>query len=174
MKKQKTYKKPNKSLFHRESPRQDFIFPRVLSESKRHPKCWGMKYGSRKKHTGQKVFYEGETWVASRLSYHLNVKNIPTTNQYNPRGIGNVLHTCGNAWCLNPRHLFLLEPGPPEKVEREKRQKELEKQNAPKTNKRLYSGRRKKTKTRTGPKAGHKNLGASFWLFMRSYIYWGA
>jgi hypothetical protein len=97
----------------------------------------------------------------------LNVKNIPRTVGARGSGVGNVVHTCKNVWCVNPRHLFLTDRYTPEEVAEKKRLKEA----APKSN---YKGRVKKIKTRRGPKGGYKNLGASFWLFMRTFIYWGA
>lgn len=49
--------------------------------------------------------YEGEEWYSHRLSYHLNVEEIPRCPETLVEGL--VLHTCDNKWCINPEHLYL-------------------------------------------------------------------
>jgi hypothetical protein len=49
--------------------------------------------------------YHGKRWLASRLSYHLNVKSIPRNPPSTVKGF--VLHTCDHGWCLEPNHLYL-------------------------------------------------------------------
>ena len=67
------------------------------------------KYPSIEKATGYRIIcVDGERWPAHRLSYCLNVGQIPV----HPEGgksasEGLVLHTCDNKWCINPEHLYL-------------------------------------------------------------------
>lgn len=51
------------------------------------------------------VVYRGRQWKASRLSFHLNVKEVPRTPRHPARGL--VLHTCDHSWCVEPSHLYL-------------------------------------------------------------------
>ncbi len=52
------------------------------------------------------INYEGELWVSSRLSYHLNNAPIPRSIGKKAKD-GLVLHTCDNMWCVEPTHLYL-------------------------------------------------------------------
>lgn len=51
------------------------------------------------------VRFEGDIWKSNRLSYKLNISGIPRTPENLQDGL--VLHTCDNAWCINPDHLYL-------------------------------------------------------------------
>jgi hypothetical protein len=53
----------------------------------------------------RQINHEGVDWKASRLAYHLNVSPLPPTPETLREGI--VCHTCDNAWCTNPAHLYL-------------------------------------------------------------------
>lgn len=50
------------------------------------------------------VYYKGELWRAHRLSYHLNVGRVPRIPASTKTG--RILHTCDNAWCILPGHLY--------------------------------------------------------------------
>ena len=47
----------------------------------------------------------GELWKAARLSYNLNVEEIPRL--CGSRSEGFVCHTCDIDWCIRPSHLYL-------------------------------------------------------------------
>jgi len=51
------------------------------------------------------VEFEGEKWKSHRLSYHLNIAQIPRKPP--ARGVDNVLHSCDRKWCIKPDHLSL-------------------------------------------------------------------
>jgi hypothetical protein len=51
------------------------------------------------------IIIDGLKWSAHRLSYSLNVSQIP--NYPFNRKEGLILHTCDNKWCINPDHLYL-------------------------------------------------------------------
>ena len=51
------------------------------------------------------VKINGQNWPAHRLSYCLNVEEIPRAPENRKEGL--VLHTCDNKWCINPEHLYL-------------------------------------------------------------------
>jgi hypothetical protein len=51
------------------------------------------------------VVFEGKGWGGHRLSYHLNVNPIPRRPADLKEGL--VLHSCDNAWCVNPDHLSI-------------------------------------------------------------------
>ncbi len=51
------------------------------------------------------VTYNGQSWYASRLSYHLNVDAIPRRPRNKTDGL--VLHSCDHNWCIEPSHLYL-------------------------------------------------------------------
>jgi hypothetical protein len=170
--KRKVYERVKRDMFHREDPRQDFVYPRILVKSVKYPDCWKMKYGSRKYF--HPVRYDGEIWSPSRLSYHLNVKNIPrTTSKLHP-GKGCVCHTCKNTWCVNPRHLFLTDRYDPEEIEARR--------NRVKT--KPYSGRKPAPNRRLGYKPNRKHkpdrvtinqaIATHFWLLKKYTVYWGA
>lgn len=55
------------------------------------------------------INFNGEIWLAHRLAFHLNVKEIERSPQ---NGKGNwvgilICHTCDNKWCINPNHLYI-------------------------------------------------------------------
>lgn len=60
------------------------------------------------------VKFKGESWIASRLSYHLNNNKIPRSPAVGNKGQGGVvrwkskqiLHTCNHIWCIKPQHLY--------------------------------------------------------------------
>jgi hypothetical protein len=62
--------------------------------------CWEWR-GSRNKTGGNygRFFVLGHSWLAHRFSYVLATGNDP--------GELNVRHTCENAPCVNPSHLYL-------------------------------------------------------------------
>jgi hypothetical protein len=71
---------------------------------------WRAKSGSRKKAgpclVGRPaILFEGEAWKVARLSYHLNVASLPKTPETLKEGI--TCHHCDNAWCINPKHIYL-------------------------------------------------------------------
>lgn len=52
------------------------------------------------------IRYQGEMWTSSRLSYHLNVRNVPRTTGKN--AINSIIcHHCDHPWCINPKHIYL-------------------------------------------------------------------
>jgi hypothetical protein len=52
-----------------------------------------------------KVTFDGEVWIASRLSYHLNNGSIPRGPTHSGGPL--VLHRCDHLWCIAPEHLYL-------------------------------------------------------------------
>jgi len=178
-KREKFYKKVNRARFHRSSPRQDFIFPYVLVESTKYKGCWRLKY-SHVQQT-QKCTYDGENWSSVRLSYHLNVKNIPRRVDKFKKGLGTVRHTCKHAWCVNPRHLYMSEIATSEQVKLKKEEKEkriLAKYPWKTKEWRLAKARprRPRRERKKWPKNGYiKHKLATHWHHMMKKIYyWGA
>ena len=176
--KTKSYKNVNRQMFHQGSAKQDFVFPYVLMRSTRYKDCWRLKYSHRVR--TQCVMYDGESWSASRLSYHLNVKNIPRRMSNWKKGVGQIRFTCKHSWCVNPRHLYLDEIATKEQAElkREERfQKSLAKfpWRTKEWGKDLKLKRRNRTRRN---KPGYKNIGLSiamsFRCLMKFTHYWGA
>lgn len=60
--------------------------------------CWLFTGGSKNGFHGS-LWYEGESWQAHRLAFHLMCEPIPDGMK--------VLHTCDVGLCVNPGHLFL-------------------------------------------------------------------
>lgn len=52
------------------------------------------------------IVYDGEEWISSRLSYHLNVARIPRSIGKAAKK-GQICHHCDNDWCIKPSHLYL-------------------------------------------------------------------
>lgn len=57
--------------------------------------CWSYQNSVRDKYSN--CYYDGTSWKAHRLSYHLH-------NQEDIEGIP-IHHKCANKWCVNPNHL---------------------------------------------------------------------
>ena len=172
------FKKVNRDRFFPTSKRQNFIFPRVLVESTKYRGCWRMKYAI-KNNIDYYVQYEGEMWFPGRLSYHLNVKNIPRQAKKHGGYDGTVRHSCGHKWCVNPAHLYMFNAG---ELKRYKRLRDAEKakvhkwqidpticKSGPKTGRRNWQKERRAHGNR-----GRPNIGVDFWHLMRKTIYWGA
>lgn len=51
------------------------------------------------------IDHKGEKTYAHRLSYQLNVEDIPDHPLMLTEGL--VLHHCNNKWCIEPTHLYI-------------------------------------------------------------------
>jgi hypothetical protein len=175
VKKQKFYKRVNRARFHQSSSRQDFIFPYVLTESLRYRGCWRLKYSHLQK--PQNCMYEDEIWRAPRLSYHLNVKKITRKVSGFKKGLGVVRHLCKHAWCVNPRHLYMMEKETSEQVALRKEEKEkriLEKYPWKTKEWRLQNAHKKKSRRFNGYGHIKQKLFVHWHHMMRKMYYWGA